>query len=93
MSNVQRTYPANFKAQVALAAMKGDKTLEELAVEFAVHPDQISLWKQQLLNNISLVFNKDDDNLEIEAKTDSNRHAKIGQLTAENDFLTKVLGR
>lgn len=93
MHNAQKTYSADFKAKIALATMKGDKTLAELAVEFAVHPDQISLWQQQLLNNIRLVFDKDDDDLDSGAKTVDNRHAKIGQLMAENDFLTKVLGR
>jgi transposase len=93
MHKERRKYSADFKAEVALAAMKGDKTIAEIAMEFAVHPDQISLWKQLLVNNICRVFDKDEDNVESGAKTDNNRHAKIGQLTAENDFLTKVLGR
>jgi transposase len=93
MHNERRTYSADFKAQVAMAAIKGDKTLAELAIEFAIHPNQVSLWKRQLANNITRVFDNDDDNLENSPKTADNRHAKIGQLMAENDFLTKVLGR
>jgi transposase len=89
----RRSYPAIFKAQVALEAMKGDKTLSELAMEYAVHPNQVSLWQQQMLNNLNRVFDNENDSLESGTKTDNNRHAKIGQLMAENDFLTKVLGR
>lgn len=93
MHNERRTYSADFKAQVAMAAMKGDKTLAELAIEFSVHPNLVGRWKQQFADNISQVFDNDDDNLESAPKTDNKRHAKIGQLMAENDFLTKVLGR
>jgi transposase len=93
MYNKRRTYTADFKAQVAMAAIKGDKTLAEIALEFAVHPDQVNRWKLQFSDNISQVFDNDDDNLESVPKTDNKRHAKIGQLMAENDFLTKVLGR
>jgi transposase len=89
----RRSYPAIFKAQVALEAMKGDKTLPELAMAFAVHPNQVSLWQQQFVKNISRVFDNDSNNLESAPKAADNRHAKIGQLMAENDFLTKVLGR
>jgi transposase len=94
MPNDQRTYTSVFKAKVALAAIKNDKSLSELAMEFAIHPDQINLWKQELISNISKAFKEDADNdIAKETKTDNNRHAKIGQLIAENDFLTKVLGR
>lgn len=89
----RRSYSANFKAQVALEALKGSKTLTELAEEFSIHPNQINLWQQQLTNNIELVFNTDKNDLECTVKTTDNRHSKIGQLMVENDFLTKVLGR
>jgi transposase-like protein len=92
MQEDRRTYSADFKAKVALAAMRGDKTLAELATEFTVNPDQISLWKQQLVDNICQVF--DQEGLGVEkTPARNNRHAKIGELMAENDFLTKVLGR
>jgi transposase len=94
--NVQeerRTYSADFKAQVTLAALKGDKSHAELAMEFAVHPNLISLWKQQMLNNLNRVFDGDSNAVEKTPTFIDNRHAKIGQLMAENDFLTKVLGR
>jgi transposase len=89
----RRTYPTDFKVQVALAAIKGEKSHAELAMQFAIHPNQISLWKQQTLNNLNRVFDNDYAVVEIESKTNNDRHAKIGQLMAENDFLTKVLGR
>ncbi len=89
----RRNYPADFKATVALAAMKGDKSMAELSMQFAIHPNQIGLWKQQLINNLNRVFDNDGALLEFESKPTNKHHAKIGQLTAENDFLTKVLGR
>ena len=89
----RRFYTANFKAEVALAAVKEDKSLNELAIEFTLHPSQVALWKQQLLSNICLVFENSGNHLENTPKASKNRHAKIGQLMAENDFLTKVLGR
>jgi transposase len=89
----RRYYSPDFKAQVALAAVKDDKPLRELAMEFAVHPNQIALWKQYLLNNISLVFENAVNNEESIRWVNNNPHAKIGQIMAENDFLTKILGR
>jgi transposase len=89
----RRSYSADFKAQVALAAIKGDKSQAELAMQFAIHPNQISLWKQQMLNNLNRVFDNNCDVAAIENKIVNNHPAKIGQLMAENDFLTKVLGR
>ncbi len=89
----RRAYSADFKAQVALAAIKGEKSHAELAMEFSVHPNLVGLWKQQLLNNLNRVFDNDSDNFESVTKFADNRHAQIGQLMAENDFLTKVLGR
>lgn len=87
----RRSYSASFKAQVALEAMKGEKTLLELAMEFAIHPSQINLWQQQFANNINQVF--ENGQTKNGAKTNDSQHAKLGQLIAENDFLTKVLGR
>jgi transposase len=89
----RRNYSADFKANVALAAMQGEKSIAELAMQFAVHPNQISLWKQQMLNNLNRVFDNDHNVSELESKPANKHHARIGQLTAENDFLTKVLGR
>jgi transposase len=89
----RRAYSAEFKAQVALAAIRGEKSHAELGMEFAIHPNQVSLWKQQMLNNVNKVFDDDREYYEIVANIADNRHARIGQLMAENDFLTRVLGR
>lgn len=73
-----------FKAQVALAAIKGDKTMAELAEQFSVHPMPITEWKQQLLARAAEVFG--GAKLPSEAPDLKTLHAKIGQLTLENDF-------
>jgi transposase-like protein len=90
MKRPRRNHSASFKAKVALAALRGDKTLAELAEQFDVHPNQISDWKQQMLENASLVFGGDrkDKGDEMDVKA---MHAKIGELTLENDFLEKAL--
>jgi transposase-like protein len=85
----RRNHSPAFKAQVALAAMKGDKTLAELAQYFDVHPNQITDWKAQLLERAGQVFGDSPTKAaEPDLKT---LHAKIGQLTLENDFLESAL--
>lgn len=91
MNSVKLTFSTNFKAKVALAALKGDKTVTELEEEFAVPSDCILKWKQHLIKNISLVF--EQKNVDCELSEVRLNHAKIGEIMAENDFLTKVLGR
>lgn len=87
----RRNHSAAFKAQVALAALAGDKTLAELAQKFQVHPTQITDWKRQLEGQAASVFDKGGKaEPEVDLKT---LHAKIGQLTLENDFLEGALTR
>jgi transposase-like protein len=89
MKRPRRNHGATFKAQVALAAVKGDKTLAELAEHFQVHPTQITDWKQQLLARAADVFGGPHPPADTpDLKT---LHAKIGQLTLENDFLEGAL--
>ena len=84
----RRNHSPTFKAQVALAAMKGDRTLAELAQQYDIHPNQITDWKTQLLERAAQVF----DGPKPEAGPDLKElHAKIGQLTLENDFLEGAL--
>ena len=93
MRRKRRNHSSNFKAKVALAALKGDKTLAELAEQFDVHPNQITDWKRQLLENADQVFGGSErraDNGEHKLKE---LHAKIGQLTMERDFLERGLER
>ena len=93
MSRRPRTnHTAAFKAKVALAALKGEKTLLELAQQFDVHANQITQWKSQLLEGASSVFGGDAKTLPAEVAVDvKTLHAKIGQLTLENDFLEGAL--
>ena len=90
MRRTRRNHAPGFKAKVALAAIKGDKTIAELAEQFDVHPNQISEWKQQLLDSAADVFGsaRHVKTPEPDLKV---LHAKIGQLTLENDFLEEAL--
>ncbi len=87
----RRNHTGAFKAKVALAALKGEKTLLELAQQFDVHANQITQWKSQLLEGAAGVFGEAKSE-PAEATVDlKNLHAKIGQLTLENDFLEGAL--
>ena len=86
----RRNHGAEFKAKAALAAIRGDKTMAELATQFGVHAHQITEWKKQLLERAGDVFDnprrKDEAPVDLKAL-----HAKIGQLALENDFLEGAL--
>jgi len=87
----RRNHSAVFKAKVALAALKGDQTLVQLAERFDVHPNQVTHWKAQLLERAAEVFAGERAGAEpVDVKE---LHAKIGQLALENDFLAGALGR
>ncbi len=92
MSKKRRNHSAEFKAKVALAASKGNKTLSELTEQYGVHPNQITQWKRQLLENASQLFQKNGNSQTKPDEAIKDLHAKIGQLTVENDFLSKALG-
>ena len=85
----RRNHSPAFKAKVALAAFRNDKTLAELAQQFDVHPNQITDWKTQLLSNAASAFGGEGSALPpVDVKA---LHAKIGELTLENDFLESAL--
>jgi transposase len=88
----RRNHTAAFKAKVALAAIKGEKTLSELAQQFDVHANQITQWKGQLLEGAIGVFGGEAKTESATAAVDlKTLHAKIGELTLENDFLEGAL--
>ena len=85
----RRTHTPAFKAQVALATLREDKTLTELCRQFELHPNQITEWKRQLLEHATDAF--DGGAVAAEPVDLAPLHAKIGQLTLENDFLEGAL--
>lgn len=83
-----------FKVEVALAAVKGERTLAELAQQFDVHPNQITTWRSQLLDVAASVFSAESMAESAEPAIDvKTLHAKIGELTLANDFLAGALGK
>ncbi len=90
----RRNHTPAFKAKVALAALKGEKTVVELGQQFDVHPNQITTWKAQLLEGAAGVFGAGlsaaTDAPAVDLKT---LHAKIGELALENDFLSDALSK
>lgn len=93
MSRKRRSHSPALKAKVALAAIRGEKTIAELAEQFQIHPNQITTWKKQLLNSAQEVFEKGSSKSTSDnSATVKELHAKIGKLTVEKDFLSKALG-
>lgn len=89
----RRRFSDQFKAKVALEALRGDKTIQEIAAKHQVHPNQVSQWKRQAVEGMADVFargGKADGPSEAEIRE---LHAKIGRLAVENDFLSQGLKR
>jgi transposase-like protein len=89
----RRTHTPGFKAKVALSAIKGDRTLAQLAEQFDVHPNQITSWKAQLEGGAADIFGPGGNGSAPPAIDVKSLHAKIGSLTLENDFLEGALSK
>lgn len=89
----RRNHSPAFKAKVAVAAIKGEKTLSALAQQFDVHPNQITQWRSQLLEGATAVFGDTAKAEAFPAIDVKVLHAKIGELTLANDFLEGALDK
>ncbi len=90
----RRRFTADFKAKVALDALRGDRTVQEIAARHKVHPNQVSAWKRQAMDGLGAVFSNGADRTHQDHDTEiHDLHAKIGELTVERDFLAKGLKR
>lgn len=91
----RRNYGKGFKAKVAIAAIKGDKTVNEIASIYEVHPNQVSKWKKQALERLpdAMADGRAKDSRQRQTITEEQLHQKIGQQAVEIDFLKKTLRR
>ncbi len=90
----RRRFTADFKAKVALEALRGDRTVQEIAAKHKVHPNQVSTWKRQAIDGLGEVFSNGVDRARRDHESEVHElHAKIGELTVVNDFLAGGLKR
>jgi len=90
MKKQRRKHTAEFKARVALEAIRGVKTLSEIAQDFEIHPVMVGNWKKEMLEHLPEVFEKNSARKDQHAEREKNQlHQKVGQLSMEVDFLEK----
>ena len=89
----RRSFTDQFKAKVALEALRGDKTIQEIAAKHQVHPNQVSTWKRQAVEGMADVFAHGGKTAGPSESEIKELHAKIGRLAVENDFLSQGLKR
>lgn len=87
----RRRFTADFKARVALEALRGDKTIQEIAARHKVHPNQVGAWKKQAQDGLGSIFESGAGRGDARDGEVRDLHAKIGELTVQNDFLSKAL--
>ena len=94
MTGNRTKYSGDFKAKVALEAIKGEMTLAQLAAKYGVHQTLINSWKRQAIENMATAFSGKAEQAEVSREAEVEKlHAKIGQLLVERDFLRKASGR
>ena len=90
----RRRFSAEFKAKVALEAIRGERTIAELAAKHQLHPNQITQWKRQAIENLAKAFDDKASDAQVGREAEVTKlHAKIGQLVVERDFLAKAFDR
>ena len=90
----RRRFTADFKAKVALEALRGDRTIQEIASKHKVHPNQVSTWKRQAVDGLGAVFSNGAERTGRDHEAEVHElHAKIGELMVERDFLAAGLKR
>ena len=90
----RRRFSADFKAKVALEAIRGERTIAELAMKYQLHPNQITQWKRQAIEKLAGVFDDKTSSLQMSREAEVTKlHAKIGQLVVERDFLANAFDR
>ncbi len=92
MRRPRRNHSPKFKAQVALEAIRGEKTVAEIAAHHEVHPTQVTSWKNEVLEKLVGVFGGESSSRDAKERI-RELHAKIGELTVERDFLEGALGK
>ena len=94
MAKQRRRFTAEFKSKVALEALQGEQSIQEIARRYEVHPNQVSSWKRQALDGLGDIFSTGREREhQDQSQPIEELHAKIGQLTVERDFLAKRLKR
>ena len=89
----RKRFPSEFKAKVAIAALKGQQTVNEIGAEFGVHPSQVNSWKKQLLEGSSDIFGKGRQKREADFEEERERlYSQIGRLKVEVDWMKKKTG-
>ena len=90
----RRRFTAEFKAKVALEAIRGERTISDLAMKHQLHPNQITQWKRQAIENLAKAFDDKATDAQVGREAEVTKlHAKIGQLVIERDFLAKAFDR
>lgn len=90
----RRRFTGEFKAKVALEALRGERPIQDIAAKYGVHPNQVSTWKKQAVDGLSGVFSDKAEKTERDHEAAvRDLHAKIGELTVERDFLERGLKR